>query len=39
MPRWLNSETRVLFTLTVIVGCLSGLAAVGFHQSIDFLND
>ena len=36
--RWLSSETRVLFTLTVIVGCLSGLAAVGFHQSIDLLN-
>jgi CIC family chloride channel protein len=33
--RWLNSETRVLFTLTVVVGCLSGLAAVGFHLSID----
>jgi chloride channel protein, CIC family len=36
--RWLNSDTRVLFTLTVVVGCLSGLAAVGFHQSIDILN-
>jgi len=34
---WLNSETRVLFTLTVVVGCLSGLAAVGFHLSIDGL--
>lgn len=33
--RWLSSETRVLFTLTVIVGCLGGLAAVGFHLSID----
>ena len=33
-----RSETRVLFTLTVIVGCLSGLAAVGFHQSIDFVS-
>jgi CIC family chloride channel protein len=32
-------ETHILFTLTVIVGCLSGVAAVGFHQSIDFLND
>ena len=37
MRRWLNSETRVLFTLTVIVGCLGGLAAVGFHQSIDLV--
>jgi len=37
--RWLHSETRVLFTLTVVVGCLSGLAAVGFHLSIDVLND
>jgi chloride channel protein, CIC family len=36
--RWLNSETHVLFTLTVVVGCLSGLAAVGFHQSIDLVN-
>jgi len=35
--RWLSSETRVLFTLTVVVGCLSGLAAVGFHLSIDFI--
>ena len=33
----LRSETRVLFTLTAVVGCLSGLAAVGFHLSIDFL--
>jgi CIC family chloride channel protein len=33
--RWVNSETRVLFTSTVVVGCLSGLAAVGFHESID----
>jgi chloride channel protein, CIC family len=32
-------DTHVLFTLTVIVGCLSGLAAVGFHQSIDLIND
>ena len=39
LRRWLNSETRVLFTLTVVVGCLGGLAAVGFHQSIDILND
>jgi CIC family chloride channel protein len=31
-------DTHILFTLTVIVGCLSGLAAVLFHQSIDFLN-
>jgi chloride channel protein, CIC family len=35
--RWLHSETRVLFTLTVVVGCLSGLAAVGFHLSIDIV--
>jgi CIC family chloride channel protein len=35
--RLLRSETRVLFTLTVVVGCLSGLAAVGFHLSIDFV--
>jgi CIC family chloride channel protein len=28
-------ETHVLFTLTVVVGCLSGLAAVSFHRSID----
>lgn len=33
--RWLSSETRVLFTLTVVVGGLSGLAAVAFHLSID----
>jgi CIC family chloride channel protein len=32
-------DTHILFTLTVIVGCLGGVAAVGFHQSIDFLND
>jgi CIC family chloride channel protein len=32
-------DTHILFTLTVVVGCLSGLAAVGFHQSIDLLND
>src|SRR5262245_36766981 len=32
---WLQSETRVLFTLTVVVGCFSGVAAVGFHLSID----
>lgn len=37
--RWLHSETRVLFILTVVVGCLSGLAAVAFHLSIDVLND
>ena len=36
--RWLNSETHVLFTLTLVVGCLSGLAAVGFHQSIDLVD-
>ena len=36
--RWLSSETRVLFTLTVVVGCLSGLAAVGFHLSIDLVD-
>jgi CIC family chloride channel protein len=32
-------DTHILFTLTVIVGCLGGVAAVGFHQSIDVLND
>src|SRR5436190_7666759 len=32
-------DTRILFTLTVVVGCLSGVAAVGFHQSIDLIND
>jgi CIC family chloride channel protein len=32
-------ETRTLFALTLIVGGLSGLAAVAFHKSIDFLND
>jgi chloride channel protein, CIC family len=30
-------ETRVLFSLTLIVGCLSGLAAVAFHRLIDFV--
>jgi CIC family chloride channel protein len=35
--RWQRSETRVLFFLTVVVGCLSGLAAVGFHRSIDLI--
>jgi CIC family chloride channel protein len=29
------SQTRVLFSLTVVVGALSGLAAVSFHRSID----
>jgi len=38
VPARSSSETRILFTLTVVVGCLSGLAAVGFHQSIDFLS-
>jgi chloride channel protein, CIC family len=37
--QWLRSETRVLFVLTVIVGGLSGLAAVAFHRSIDLVND
>jgi len=32
-------DTHILFTLTVIVGGLSGLAAVAFHESIDVLND
>jgi CIC family chloride channel protein len=32
-------DTHILFTLTVIVGGVSGLAAVAFHQSIDILND
>lgn len=31
-------DTHILFTLTVIVGCLGGLAAVAFHLSIDVLN-
>src|SRR5947209_7616355 len=35
--RWLHSETRVLFALTLVVGALSGLAAVAFHRSIDFV--
>jgi len=35
--RWLQSETRVLFTLTLVVGALGGLAAVGFHLSIDMV--
>src|ERR1051325_5815075 len=35
--RWQRSETRVLFALTIVVGCLSGLAAVGFHRSIDLV--
>jgi len=33
-----RADTRILFTLTVIVGCLSGLAAVAFHLSIDFIS-
>jgi CIC family chloride channel protein len=37
--QWLRSETRVLFVLTVIVGGLSGLAAVAFHRSIDIVNE
>jgi chloride channel protein, CIC family len=32
-------DTHILFTLTVIAGGLSGLAAVAFHQSIDILNE
>jgi CIC family chloride channel protein len=32
-------ETHILFTLTVIVGGLSGIAAVGFHRSIDLLDN
>jgi CIC family chloride channel protein len=32
-------ETRTLFVLTLIVGCLSGLAAVAFHQSIDLIHE
>ncbi|HUL72625.1 MAG TPA: chloride channel protein [Vicinamibacterales bacterium] len=34
-----TSQTRVLFILTVVVGALSGLAAVAFHLSIDVVND
>jgi chloride channel protein, CIC family len=37
--RWLGSETRVLFVLTLITGGLSGLAAVAFHRSIDIVNE
>src|SRR5882672_10611651 len=37
--RWLRSETRILFVLTLIVGGLSGLAAVVFHRSIDLVYD
>src|SRR5438093_10249551 len=37
--QWLRSETRVLFVLTLIVGGLSGLAAVAFHRSIDLVYD
>jgi CIC family chloride channel protein len=33
------SETRILFVLTLVVGGLSGLAAVAFHLSIDLVND
>src|SRR5215470_13130420 len=32
-------DTHILFTLTVVAGGLSGLAAVAFHQPIDILND
>ena len=32
-----RSETRILFVLTLVVGCLSGLAAVAFHRSIDLI--
>ena len=32
-------DTHILFTLTVIVGALSGIAAVGFHKAIDLLSD
>src|SRR5262245_30348633 len=28
-------DTHILFTLTVVAGALSGLAAVAFHRSID----
>jgi CIC family chloride channel protein len=31
-------DTHILFTLTVVAGCLGGLAAVAFHESIDLLN-
>jgi len=37
--RWKPSETRDLFALTLLVGALSGLAAVAFHRSIDLIND
>jgi CIC family chloride channel protein len=31
-------DTHILFALTVIAGCLSGLAAVVFHESIDAIS-
>jgi chloride channel protein, CIC family len=31
-------DTHILFTLTVVAGGLSGLAAVAFHQSIDVVS-
>jgi hypothetical protein len=36
--RWAPSEHRLLFVLTVVVGVCSGLAAVAFHSSIDWLD-
>jgi len=33
-----DPEPHILFTLTIVVGCLSGLAAVAFHFSIDALS-
>ena len=35
--RWQQSDNRLLFVLTVALGILSGLAAVAFHTSIDFV--
>jgi CIC family chloride channel protein len=32
-------DTHILFTLTVVAGGLSGLAAVAFHRSIDVVSD
>jgi len=36
--RWIRSENRLLFALTLLVGILGGLAAVAFHLSIDVID-
>jgi CIC family chloride channel protein len=38
MPNSKRSENRVLFALTLVLGIASGLAAVAFHSSIDFID-